>query len=428
MASVFKRGNVFYAKFRTPKRFLSVESRAHVVVSLKTDSHSEALQLAPVVRAELENSWAAMLGEPPSELARRYAALARVFGHEYRTAEEIAVAPTHEVVARINAIPHKAGARSPAAIALLGGVARERLCLSGLVDAYAALMDVERGPKTREQIRVWRSARQRAVRSFIASVGDLRIEDITRDHTRRWVEALRQRVHEGQPKGSSPIKADSANKEIAYLSAMVTRLLDERRLPNGFPFARLRIVERNIKKATRLPIPDALIRSIVLNPHAMAGLDPEALDALLVMVNTGARPSEVLGLLPHHIRLEDPVPHISIQEEMRQLKTAASVRDIPLVGISLQAMARRPGGFPRYRGRATAWSNRVNAYLRKAGLPAPLTAYGLRHAFADRLIDHEFSERIIADAMGHGLHRERYGQGLTLERRRDVLEKIAFLS
>jgi hypothetical protein len=39
---------------------------------------------------------------------------------------------------------------------------------------------------------------------------------------------------------------------------------------------------------------------------------------------------------------------IRIQAEGRILKTEHSQRDIPLVGLALDAMKRRPGGFPRY--------------------------------------------------------------------------------
>ena len=49
------------------------------------------------------------------------------------------------------------------------------------------------------------------------------------------------------------------------------------------------------------------------------------------------------------IRLEGKVPHISIEGEDRQLKSAYARRVIPLCGVSLESMRTHPDGFPRYR-------------------------------------------------------------------------------
>ena len=368
MASVFMRGDVFYTKFRTPKKYRRVEDRAHVVVSLKTGSRSEALELAVVARAEREIFWARKLGEDPSLLARRVAALAERMGFDYRTSKEVAAMDMADVIARVMALPRGAGPRSETTLALLGGVPRQKLRVSGLVDAYENALEIEKGPKTGEQLRVWRSARRRAARSFIEAVGDLAIEEIARDDVLRWRKALRVAMKVGRWGSKKPIKLESAKKELVYMSAMVTRMLDELHLPNNFPFARIWMHDPNARKEKggniRPPIPEELIRTILFDPVKMSGLDAQARDALLVLVNTGARPSEVIGLLPHHIHLDDPVPHISIREESRQLKTDASVRDIPLVSVSLEAMRRRPEGFPRWRGRVTAWGGRVNRHLR----------------------------------------------------------------
>jgi integrase len=347
-------------------------------------------------------------------------AIAQELGLTYRTSQEIAKESLEEIIKRVEALPQRSGPEAVATAAILGGVARKPVMVSGLFEAYSELTDHDHRQKNAEQRRVWASARRRATRTFIEAVGDRPIEAVTRDHALRWRDWFTARIRAGK------IKAESANKDFSNFSAMLNRVLDERRLPNSHPLSRVRIRARRSDKVVRQPIPDALIRSIILDADRMSGLDQQARDVLLVMLNTGARPSELIGLLPRHIHLEADVPHVSIREEARELKTGASVRDIPLVGVSLMAMRRNAGGFPAYFGRATAWGNRVNKYLRAAGLPAPLTAYGLRHAFADRLLDAEFSERIIADAMGHEVDRERYGRGLTLGRRRDVLLRIAY--
>jgi integrase len=66
------------------------------------------------------------------------------------------------------------------------------------------------------------------------------------------------------------------------------------------------------------------------------------------VLETGARPSEIINLSKARIVLDAEIPYIRIQAEGRLLKTDHSERDIPLVGLALEAMKRHPNGFPRY--------------------------------------------------------------------------------
>jgi len=66
-----------------------------------------------------------------------------------------------------------------------------------------------------------------------------------------------------------------------------------------------------------------------------------------VLIETGARLSEICGLRPEDIRLNHKVPHIHIRpEQKRELKTETSARDIPLVGVARIAMMAALDGFP----------------------------------------------------------------------------------
>ena len=94
--------------------------------------------------------------------------------------------------------------------------------------------------------------------------------------------------------------------------------------------------------------------------EALAGLNDDARGIILVMINTGARPSELAALHPEEIRLDGPVPHLAFAPVERQLKTSNAMREIPLVGVSLRAMRKFPGGFPRYRGNSAALSSTAN--------------------------------------------------------------------
>lgn len=72
--------------------------------------------------------------------------------------------------------------------------------------------------------------------------------------------------------------------------------------------------------------------------------------------------------------------------------------------------------FDRFRDNAGTLSAVVNKFMREHGLheTAEHTLYGLRHAFADRVLAAGVDERIRRDLMGHDLARERYGDGGSL--------------
>ena len=66
--------------------------------------------------------------------------------------------------------------------------------------------------------------------------------------------------------------------------------------------------------------------------------------------------------------LESDIPHFRIRPDDRVLKTVFSLRDIPLVGVSLEAMRQLPDCFPRYRDNDDAFSAAVKEFLVDHGL------------------------------------------------------------
>lgn len=69
------------------------------------------------------------------------------------------------------------------------------------------------------------------------------------------------------------------------------------------------------------------------------------------------------------------------------MKTQQSAREIPLVGVALEAMKKQPHGFPRYHDRGDSLSAPVNKVLdaHKLRPVEGQSPYGLRHTFEDRL-------------------------------------------
>ena len=127
------------------------------------------------------------------------------------------------------------------------------------------------------------------------------------------------------------------------------------------PFRKLRFKDTPIESTPSFP--DVWVRDKLLKPHALEGINADAQLIAYALIETGCRPSEIANLKPENICLEAEIPHIRIRPTTnRELKSAASSRDIPLVGVSLEAMKRAPNGFKRYHDRG----NSLSAALLKA--------------------------------------------------------------
>ncbi len=420
------RGRWYYVK-RVPKRFQKFDRRVLVRVALRTDSQTEARRKAPAVEAELFAYWEARAAGRDLDAVRRYEAarnLAAARGFPYRPAAELAEGPLDDLVARLKALVDRHGnlATREEADALLGTVARPRLSFSAALDDFFDLTTDRLTGKSEGQIRRYKSPRKRAVRDFCAVVGDKAIEEVTRDDAlafRRW---WRDRIEaEGRD-------ANTANKDFQHLSDIFRTVSDMKGYGLTNPFAGLRFRQNGARET--FPFSVEWIRDRLLAKGELDGLGAEARDVLLVMVNTGARPSEIVGARAEDFAIDDPVPHLKVRaHDGRSLKTDHSRRDLPLVGVSLDAAKRlaSAGGPSRYQGRNDGWSATVNKYLGQRGLreTPQHSAYSLRHSFEDRLLEEGVDDRLRAELMGHKYGRPAYGKGGSLEIKRDAVARIA---
>lgn len=122
-------------------------------------------------------------------------------------------------------------------------------------------------------------------------------------------------------------------------------------------------------------------------------------DLWIMMMFTGARPRELLGLEWQDVDLDHEVPHIIVRPNgIRGVKTDSSVRKVPLVGKALEAShlraekaSDRARGdepvFPRYsstNGYNSA-SNLMTKAMKQAGVWQRITKvpYSLRHSHKD---------------------------------------------
>ena len=104
----------------------------------------------------------------------------------------------------------------------------------------------------------------------------------------------------------------------------------------------------------------------------------------------------------------------------------ASARDIPLVGVSLEAMKRAPNGFPRYRDKGNSLSAALLKTFHTRGLMPTKKhrIYSFRHAFEKRMQEAGLDYGLRCTLMGHKNTRPQYGDGGSLEYRQKELLKF----
>ena len=182
---------------------------------------------------------------------------------------------------------------------------------------------------------------------------------------------------------------------------------------NGLSFWNLR---ENFLRPTR-----------IFEPNVFEGLNREAALLCFALIETGCRPSELCNILPENICLDADVPHIRIRStKARQLKSQAPIRDVPLVGISLEAMKLARKGFPHYRERGYLLSQSLTKTFKARKLMPSDNhrIYSFRHSFENRMLEAGIDFGLRFTLMGHRNPRPEYGDGGSLAYRRDEMLKI----
>ncbi|WP_339108375.1 tyrosine-type recombinase/integrase [Thioclava sp. GXIMD4216] len=289
--------------------------------------------------------------------------------------------------------------------ALLGSVPEPSIKVSKALETYWKLCSEKFIGKSDDQIRRAKNPVKKAINNFIDVIGDKPIAEITADDMLDFRAWWADRLQNEQ------LTPNSANKDLNYVKTVFSTINRMKRLGLDLPLANLAFKE-NLPEA-RDPVSPAWIHEKILAPKALDGLNTEARAILLIMINTGCRPSEITALTSNTLHLDAKVPYLSIEAEGRQLKSANAKRTMPLLGVALDAARQFPNGFPRYRKSSAGLSATVNKFMRENGLfeTPKQTMYSFRHAFEDRALAAGIDERVRRDFMGHALGRERYGAG-----------------
>ena len=235
--------------------------------------------------------------------------------------------------------------------------------LSEMADEYLSLRKIDVAPP------------KLAVETFIRLAGDPDVVSYTRDDAKLFVDVL---LKQGA-------KTATIRRRINCISAILNYAYAELDVDKRNPFSRLFIKGEGQDAHKR--------GTFTLDQgydHALSsGSQVKRLMPLLR--ETGCRLAEIVGLELDDIDMAEAVIHVR-PNSIRRLKTANSIRTLPLVGFAKEAMvlalqnADNHCLYPRYLKdgtcRATHASNALGKWLKKN---FGLTAHSLRHTFRDRL-------------------------------------------
>lgn len=427
-----RQGNYYY-KRRVPSALVGLDQRGtHVRISLKTDDLAQARQVRDLYEAADDELWSTMTvgGSEEGARARYQAAVsrARSLGFTYRPAGDISRESLETILQRIEAV------MSPQTVMPLvrSVVGTAKVPVVTLREAFEIYCDEivphELAGKSSGQKVRWTNGKQLSVDTFVDLVGDLRMDEIDRDHARRYYQHWMERI--APREGAATHTASSGNRRVGDLRVLYRdyfRHIGEPDRRN--PFEGMSFRER--KKRRRPSFAVDWITSVIMAPGALSRLNDQARGVALVMIETGARPSEICNLTADMIVLDHPVPHLKIQpsedpDEPREIKTQSSVRTVPLVGVALAVMKAHPSGFPRYRDKESAMSAALNKFFRENGLfPTPQhSMYSFRHTFEDRMKESRVDAELRRILMGHAIDRPEYGEGGSLKLRQKALKRM----
>jgi len=447
---LYQRGHAWNYKRRVPSKYKHVDSRSKVRASLETKS----LDIARIRRDAMERAdeayWAALANDAAAnqgvtEATQRVQSLhyeaaktkALTFGFIYKTAQEIYDDRNiDDAKGRVMALAGQFDIpkEKPPTLetkALLGGIQkpkREDLTVSQCFAFYVNEIEFDAQlKKSPAQRKSWENSKRVSVDYFVKVVGDLGMTEITRDHAIKFRNWWADRIKNGDENGKRPTPY-TANRRIGNMRTLHSQyfaFIGEEDRAN--PFRKLSFKDADKNKRKRPPFSIQWTRNKILRPGALEGLNIEARSIFLAIIETGARPSEICNLLPENIHLNHNVPHVEIRERSnREVKASASNRDIPLLGVSLEAMKANPDGFPRYFDKDTHLSNTLMKFFQDNQLleSDKHTIYSVRHSFEDRMLEAGIDHDLRCTLMGHKLKRPLYGSGGSLAYKRDELSKI----
>ena len=259
--------------------------------------------------------------------------------------------------------------------------------LSEAQERYLAIKGAERS-------QLFFSHTRRAIRYVSEHLGDRPIDQFSGIDAANFRDSLK----------AKGLATTSIQRVITSIKAVINFNINEFGIDCKNAFANVYIEPRRERKNRTIALTS--VRKI---QSASIRTDDDLRLIVALISDTGMRLSEAVGLRLDDLVLNHDYPHVDLKiNEARRLKTASSVRKIPLVGTSLtaaRAILRKSGGafcFPNYAGEGFCKTNSASAAANKwikkiAGSDSVI--HGLRHSFRDRLRNKEVPTEVI-DQLG----------------------------
>lgn len=419
-----QRGRVFWFILRVPADLIERYGKKVIRESLRTTDQQDAIREGNRRYLTYQAKFKALRGNEAltaSELLKSAQALVDEWGDLDLFVEKVIEPKLHQHI-KAQELPEEVDSYhlvqekdylTPSQVKALelfkrGAQARR---LSHIFDSYKRTH-----PKANKENFVLKEGRE--WQKLVDLVGDIPVEDLNRGHAHSF-------IADQLGKGN---KTSTVRRSLNSLNAILNEGIRELGLKVVNPFAEIRIQgEGEDAKEIKVPTPEELagIVSKFKNDTTATAL------IILIQMATGARVGEISGLAVSDVVLNHAIPHLTIRPQpWRSLKTKASIREVPLVGLALEAAktavklaGASKGLFPQYakeRGNDSA-SQAVNKRLAQWGI----TSHGFRHAIKDLLREVGCHKDIRDAIQGHAARdiADQYGKGHTLKTMAEWLTK-----
>ena len=419
-----KRGDWWHYYRATPVEFRDIEEKRIICFSLKTRDFSEAKLRAAQISIDLESEWRKAkergISLSSQNLAERYKASSEIQKANGLDPKSAVSFSDEELLKRLRILilgEHPVNEQK----AILGLVDQPKLSLGDAFDRFWEYIKDEWMRLSHDQQRTKQNIYLKSIRNFEKVVGQIPLYEIERKHALKFRSWWLERVN------NEGLKPYTGNREMNSLRRLITVNYDIDSMFRTNPFSRVRL--RQEMEVSRIPLTTEQIKTI-LAPNALGKIHHDFVILFRLLVNTGMRPVEGIGLELEDIKLDDPVPHVHVRKNaIRVLKTDHSERLLPLVGVSLQAAQELvdKGGWGKRAGKNMYATSILNRHLRENGLVTEKrqSLYSLRHWFQDQLTKRDVVDRAQAQLMGHKFQRPKYGYGKDLSELREIIIQFA---
>ena len=422
------RSEVWWYQRDLPKALYNQLGKIRRRVSLKTKDLAVAMMRRDVIARADDEYWNDLLGGiDRNSIEANYDRVilrARHMNIKYKPQNEMlaSIAPD-ELLKRVEMLEGNVGRSKIATSAVLGAAKAPRHKCSEIIDVYVKdIMATQIRNKSKAQRHRWIVGHKRILNNFIAVCGDVVFTEINRENTLKYHEYFKNRVLSTN-KGKR-LSAGAANREIGTMQTIFKRYHEHFAIEQvGNSFSNLKFAKERSKP--RPPFSTEWIRNLLEKPNLTSEMNKTARAIVFAMVETGLRPIEICNIRPETIFLDVATPYISIEPrdssidepEGYELKTASSVRKIPLMGVSLAAFKVLKNGLGRYEGNSDLLSAAANKFFRGNGLmeSEAHTIYSLRHSFKKRMVEAGVDEELRNILMGHADEKPEYGDGGSIE-------------